>query len=49
MTAIWAHKQSSDMDSTVDPLELTLLAMVNTVDAEFAMSNFDIHQAAPPL
>lgn len=49
VTAIWAHKQSSDTDSTVDPLELTLLAMVNTVDAEFAMSNFDIHQAAPPL
>ncbi len=41
VTAIWAHLQSSDDDNTIDANELSLLAVVNTIDGEFGLSNFD--------
>ena len=45
VTAIWAHQQSFANDSTVDALELYLLATVNTIDGEFTLGNFNI----PPI
>ena len=38
-TAIWAHQQSTAGDDTVDAIELNLLAVVNTVGAEFSLAN----------
>lgn len=39
-TAIWAHRQSSANDSTVEAIELYQLAQVNTLGHEFDWHNF---------
>ncbi len=41
-TAIWVHDQSSTGDSTVDSGELSLLALVDTLDGEFSVTDFVI-------
>lgn len=49
VTAIWAHTQSSFGDSTVEHVELNLLATVNTIDGEFGRNNLDILQSQPVI
>lgn len=42
LTAIWAHTQSNEDDSTVEALELNLLATVETEGESFSEQNFAI-------
>jgi hypothetical protein len=44
VTAIWSHLQSSTGDSTIDALELSLLAVVNTTGGEFSLDNFKVEE-----
>lgn len=47
VTAIWAHRQSSAGDSTVEAVELYQLALVNTLGNEFDSRNFAQAQPLP--
>ena len=42
VTAIWAHRQSSEADHTIDAGELYHLATLNTVGGEFLAGNFGL-------